>query len=360
MEDLYFYDFNFNILHILPKSKAVNYSLYYNKIGTAEIHMELSGKILKLLKEYEMFAVQGSVQWMVTGYKVNRYEIIIFGRTLNYLFSRRAVLPFATVNTDPESLVRQLVRDAYMTDKSSITLKDGRVIPVADADGNNYTLKKQDNFMLADKVGEEFKASTYRRDTGQALSDCVSDYLDCIRCGHDITADIKNKQWVFKIFKGDNHEMLLSEQNRNCTDTEKTVEKQDYYNCGFFEKTSSDEGSEGEDPEVDSDVASDWFFVPGTGTNTDIPLLRFEAVLSGTTNSEAKQSFATKKVKENVTITLKKLKFGKDYRLGDRFRVNCIFDGVSETQTVYVSGINISFENDVYNEVPKLEVYEDD
>ena len=362
--DLYFYDFEFNLLDILPRTESVNYSFYYNKIGNAEVHMDIRDKILSFLEnKTEMFIDNGGFyqngtgQWMITGWKCNNNELILFGRSLNFLLSRRVVIPFATVTMTGKELAKKLAADAYTVDRNSFTLKDGRVINIADSSGNKYTLEKQDNFIIRDDVTEEFEASTYRRDTGQTLSDCVIDYLNYNDCGHELIADVKNKQWIFRVYKGMERELTLSEENRNCSDIEKTVEKQDYYNCGFFEKTETD--SESNEETEASDRASDWIFVPGD-YGYGQPILRFEGILNGSNNSEAASSLRDKKIKESLAAALERLAYERDYRLGDVFRVIYKFGKVSRSVRMRVTGINISCDKDVFEIKPDMEVLTDD
>lgn len=352
--DLYFYDFNFNLLDIVPQTESINYSVYYNKVGNAEVHMPVRDKTLAFLESgTEMFAAGGTVQWIITGWKCNNTELILFGRTLNFLLTRRAVIPFATVNTTGKELAKSLVTDAYTVDRGEFTLKDGQVIPIADSDGNTYTLKKQDNFIIRDEVTEEFEASRYRRDTGQDLSGCVIDYLNYNTCGHEMIADVKSKQWIFRIYKGERRQLTLSEENRNCSEFEKTVEKQDYYNCGFYEKSS------GEDEEGDSDAASAWVYVPGSFDGEN-PILRFEGVLSGSTDSEARASLKDKGIKENLTAIMSRLQYGRDYMLGDEFRVIYKLGKRANSVMMRVTGVNLSFDKDVFEAVPEMEVLTDD
>lgn len=355
MNDIYFYDFNFKLLHILPRTESINYSIYYNKIGNCEIHTPTSAKLLKLITENNVIICQMietvNVQCMATGFKVSGYELIIFGRTLNHLLKKRVVIPFATVTTDAQTLVRSLITDAYMTDRTVMNLSDGRATDITDSDGVTYVLKKQDNFCLADPVDGDFDVSDYRRDVAHELSECVIEYLDYIDCGHRITADITGGKWIFEIYRGREQSLILSEQNRNCASTEKTVEAQDYISCGFYELTDTDENEQTDTSET-KQRASDWIYVPGP--EVQMPLLRFEGVLSGSCKSEAEASLKSKRIKRTLTSEIQRLKFGSDYGIGDVFTAAYNFGGVTERARVRVTGVNISIEKSATSVVPEL------
>ena len=333
-EDIRIYDIECNLLLILSKISSVNWTIYYNKVGTVEIHMAPNDYVVSQLLGYDyLLVVQGERQAVCTSHIIDD-DIGIYGRTLNWFFEKRIVLPFqieelGLERNDAESLVRYLVQQAYMVDRTMTA-----------ASGETVVLKKVDNFILAPSTGEAWPEGDYSRETSHKLIDVVIEYLDYIRCGQRLIADTKNKQFVFEIYQGQERQLRISEDNRNASGMKLTVDCLDYCNSGFFEKTQ--EQAADEEQEGNAQNTQEWFFVDQSDDIT--PLLRFEGQLSGTTASEAKASLATKKKNKTIDAEVQRLRYGVDYSLGDILSVEFQSGSYRSLQKQRVIGINYYYE----------------
>ena len=69
MEDLRFYDYEFNLRHIEPLAESVNWQMYYNGIGQFEAYFSYDSDVVALLtSEPYLVVVQGERQALITGF----------------------------------------------------------------------------------------------------------------------------------------------------------------------------------------------------------------------------------------------------------------------------------------------------
>ena len=354
MKDIIVYDFDFNKKVILTNVQSINYTLYYNAVGTAELHMYINPFLMALLNNNTpLVMVHDDIQWIVTGYKVNINELIVFGRTLNHLFTKRIVVPFVTVDIlnpngmDAQSLVRKLLTESYLLDRTEYWTGKGNNAKIYDDNHSAVTLKKVDNFVLGEPISGTFTPKAYRRDTVHDLMTLVKEYLDYIAAGHQLYFDIPNRRWVFKAWLGNEIPIVISDDNRTGSDFEKTYEAQDAFNCGIYSKDESE------------DTPLEYYYYGGKYDDTIPTILRQEASLSGKTEAEARKSMATKYAKDTLKASVYRLQYGRDYKLGDILTFQFNYGGVDFTNKMYVKAVSIAWDKDIYTCTPTLASLDD-
>ena len=93
MKDIRFYDFDFNLVYIISDWISLNWELKYNGVGTFELQLPPLSGIIQFLEEQEhLVAVQGDRQAIITGRRLED-DITIYGRTPNWLLTKRLVCP---------------------------------------------------------------------------------------------------------------------------------------------------------------------------------------------------------------------------------------------------------------------------
>lgn len=317
MEDIRIYDTDFNLLLIESKVISSNWSVYFNSVGTFEIHTfadseaaEVILNNLDLSKNKIPVIVQGDLQGIVTGIRLAE-DFTIYGKTCNWLLSRKIVPKFKssdnTTVCNPEDIARTLVSNAFA---------------------------EQSNFVLGEKVGLQ-NIENFWRNTYNPLSEVLQDVLSTQNAGHKVFFDIKNKQWVFNIYPANYSTAILSEANNNAFNSEYTYNINDYYSACWYEQEQ--EFVEGEFPDpVWTRLIKD----EKTG------IFCLECIAAATIESEAKSYIDTKKEKQEIVTEVCGLNAGEDYTLGDILRVQFRRGNILRTDYKQISGMNIGWEEE--------------
>lgn len=315
MQDIRIYDFEFNLLHIENRFTSSNWRVMYNDVGTFETHFDLDNDVVPIiLGNKYLVAVQGNQAAIITG-KLAINDLTVFGRTCNWILSRR-VTPDFTKNDTAEVIARELVTDAF-SDVANFTLGDlaGFSTPI------------------------NFWRNTYNP-THEVIRDCMLNDNG----GHEVTFDTVNKQWVFRCLKGVELPLIISEDNRNAYDTEYSEDMLNHYTAGWYETH----------PEIDDgEIVTDWIYLPGDTSKTGI--YRWETRLTGETESEANSDLKNKRYEEKVLAKLYNLKYGTDYNLGDTVRIQVKKGAFKTTVQRRITGVNLWYEHNNIGEQPIFE-----
>lgn len=315
MEDVRIYDTNFNLLHIESKIISSNWSVYFNSVGTFEIHTFADSESAEIIinnldcsDNKIPVIVQGDMQGIVTGIRLAE-DFTIYGKTCNWLLSRKIVPKFKSsdffITCNPEEIARKLVSDAF---------------------------EEQENFVLGEKVGLS-DIENFWRNTYNPLSDVVQDVLSTQNAGHSLVFDTKNKDWVFNIFPANYSKTILSEANDNAFNTEYTYSINDYFSACWYEQEQ--DFVEGEFPEpVWTRLIKD----------EKKGIFSSECVVPATVESEAKSLLDTKTIKSEIVADVCGLKVGEDYNPGDILRVQFCKGNIFRTEYKQISGVNLGWE----------------
>ncbi len=318
METIRFYDFDFCPIWDLQKLISVNWLLYYNDIGTFELHTNLQEGLAGALQAHPyLIAVQGEKQAIIVGRRFQGHECILYGRTCNWLLTRRVTPAFETQTANVETLCRQFVSDAF-EDVSELILgvKPNRT--------NEFEFEQKND------------CTTF---------EAVRSALDKMGAGHRLRIDLRNRKWIFDIFLGKPVTLTLSEDFRNIYDSVYTEDCLSYYTGGWYEaEQTADEGGEAAEA-VRTYLAGD---TEKTG------IYRWECILNHTTQEQAKNELEQQKWNKEITAKLRNVRFGREYGLGDFlvFKTRIGSDLLSAQKQV--EGVHIWYESGEVGEEPIL------
>ena len=375
MEDVRIYDYEFNLLHIEHDIVSCNWRMYENDIGNFEMHFPLESRLVQVAMENRyLVAVQGKKQAVITGRQVGT-EGILYGMTVNWLLSRFCVCD----GLDTELLAAK--------DAQSVCAD---ILERAMAGVENFVFEEQTD-MVFPEVALTVK--------GLATAfDLVQQVMLKAGGGHVLLFDAANKVWRFRLTQGKLLPFILSEQNRNCYDTEYTEDLQNYFVNGWYEQAMEDMGdwdANANNPRlVDSnegnyakayrvtvagkrfgiDFAEGDYIVckhkegtwekaekaepfPARLTSDLSGIYAWEAVLSESTESEAEKELAGKRTEAEFAAktTVSAPRWGKDYALGDSVRLE-VKKGDFRTASVRkITGVSIWYENNDIGEEPIME-----
>lgn len=309
-----FYDFEFNLIHIEPKFVNSSWRIYFNDAGTFEAHFPIESEVSAVVaKNKYLVAVQGDFSAIITGYDTKE-DFAVFGRTCNWILTKRISLPFEETQSYAGIIASKVVSGAF----SDV--------------GNFYTDTKG--------LG---KVITFIKDSAATVFEVVTECLNGSSIGHEVRFDIQNKKWIFRTFKPNETSLIISEALKNASDTAITADILDMADCGYYtKKTEDDEGNTTEE-----------LTLLDSGGKSGI--YRWEALLSGSSESEAENSLLTKKENSILTLSTHGIFYGEDYSLGDTVRVQITKGALKRTEKRRISGVEVQYRDAAKFEQPVFE-----
>ncbi len=324
MSDIRIYDFEFNLLKICHNYISSNWSIYYNDVGSFEAHFPVTDDVSKVLFSNDyLVAVQDGKTAIVTG-KQAIDEIVIYGRTPNWLLSKRITLPFGEITGTVEDLTRNVISETYGQDVIGVTK----------------------GIMWGEPAGVTEMFSLSRTDA-KTTFDIVKECLNKNKAGHRLFFDTVQKAWVYTVIMGRSLPLVVSEDNLNAHDTQYTSDCLDYCSGGWF-KEEQPEDQEGNKPDpiwkyIDSD-------------STKMGLYRWDCTLSGSAENEASDELVTKAYNRQISMQTRNLVWGKDYKLGDIVTAKIIKGALEVTEQKRIKGVHIWSE---YGDSGEQPIFED-
>lgn len=301
MNDIYFYDFDFNLLCIEKNCISSTWSLKYDDVGTFEAVFPVESDAVKtVLKNDYVIAVQGVNQAIVTG-KIISKKATIYGKTLNWILTKRIVAP-KTFNADGSAMVKDIIDEAF-------------------SDVENFETEEMSG--IGD-VNLELKSHT-------TALDVVKRCLDPLNFGHRVYADIVNKKWIFGIITQSDTDIIMSEDLKNVYNVEYADDMQNLFTDGVY---------------VDENKAS------RTITSGKEGIYRWECLLEGETEDDAKDELSKKKRKAESRAMTRDFEYPGAFKLGDKVKVRKSCAGFERLTDVYIYGVNLWYDTKVYGSEP--------
>lgn len=292
------YNFEFELIYIEPKVKSTSWAIYYNGIGTFEAHLPLTSGLLEVTSKNKYLAIcEDDKTAILTGREVGD-ELVLYGRTANWILEKRIAPKTESITGEAGTICNNLVQNAFSDIENFIALEPPQTDSV-----------------------------TTERSTYKTVYNAVSECLALCGAGHSVDFNIAQKKWVFKVYKGTEIPLLISEANKNAYDTSASYDILDLADCGYY----------GEDGYLQSENSG---------------IYRWETVLSGETEAEAVISLAEKKENEQLSLKMRGLKLGKDYNIGDIVRIQIIKGNWRITEKKLVSGVRILKKGGFSEEIP--------
>lgn len=306
---LLFYDFEFNLLLAEPKLVRSKWTVYFNGVGSFEAHLPLSSEAVRLVTDNKyLVAVQDGLSAIIVGMEL-KDELVIYGRTCNWLLSKRITPEFEAVTGKAGALAKGFVSTAFSDVENFVS-------------GTIYE-------------GDSIEFESRQATTLEVVTNCLGQE----KLGHRVSFDILAKQWVFDVLKGSENDLIMSEANKNAYDTRILADILDLATCGrFYQETESG---------FESTVLE--------GDKQKTGIFRWEAELDGKTSGEAAVSLGKMAEKNEITLKARNAVFGKDYDLGDIVRVQIIKGEYRTTVKKRISGVEIRFVQGACGEQPIFE-----
>lgn len=233
--DIRFFDFDFKLLHTENEFLSSNWTIYYNDIGTFEAHFDLNSDTLPIVMDNDyLVAVQGNLSAVVVGKKLAD-ELVIYGRTCNWLLTKRMIDAFDTTTGAIDEVLQEKVEAAFW-DSPLVAVNTVSNLPML---------------------------TTSRADKCETFS-LVQESLQLANLGHKLEFDPVNSLWIFKILKGnEDNPLVISTVNRNAYDVSIENDSLNLCNEGWYQKQYQNMGEW--DPEVNKLLDSDGNIVSGAG-----------------------------------------------------------------------------------------------
>lgn len=288
---LIFYDYEFNLLMSETNVISTSWEIHYNDVGNFEAHLPAESDAVKLIAEEKYVIVRDGKRYAVlVGFQLSD-ELVIYGRTCNWLLEKRIVEP-----SDYSGKAAVLAKNTILTafSDAGITAEDG-------IDGNTVT---------------------YSVDSRSTALSVVREILSRDNLGHSLDFDTKNKKWVFRILKGKTRPLLISEANKNAWDMSLTEDILDLATCGVYNGGSCDGGEK-------------------TG------IYRWQTQLSASGAAEAEKQLEKCAPKSELTLKLRGVMPGEDFELGDIVRVQMIKGALRKTVKKRIEGIYVESDGTV-------------
>lgn len=314
--DLRFYTFDFVLLHVEHHFSSVNWNICYNDIGTFEAHFDLQSEALPIVMEQDyLIVVQGQQAAVVVGKRLGE-DLAVYGRTCNWLLTKRVIDVFEKGEQPAEQVVNQAVKTAFSD------------VPV----------------ILAPPT-EDVLLEAAEQDNKRELFSMVQEILEQAGLGHTLEFEPIGKHWVFRILRGrNNNPLTVSVSNRNAYDMTIEHDLLDLCTEGWYKQKLEDGGEQ-------------WVQLKGTSPQTG--MRRWEGLLSGESESEAAASLLAMRRAEAVQGNTFGITYDEDYALGDIVVVQYQAGDYKKTARKRVTGVNLWYESNGCGQQPIFEEVEE-
>ena len=294
MEEIFFYDFHFNFLCSVPDFISVNLTEYFNKIGMVEIHIpKETEKVHKILGTDFLIACYKGHSFIITT-KMYEEDLTLYGRTMNFILSKRVTKAATYNDSQLETSVRKLVRNAFID--------------------SDITRLNDSHFVLGKTIGVEEKITCTIEDD-ENLSEIICEMLDMQNLGHSITFDTINRQWIFNILRGSEiKDIILSTENLNAHKLCYTHDILDYINTTRSTSIATDHDLTG--------------------------LFAFQGIVRVSGSERKKDKIKRLGRKKRITVKTADFIHDKDYNLGDTVRVQLKIGDEDICVTKKIIGVN--------------------
>jgi len=212
-------------LRTIAHPKSVKWNIRYNDVGSCEIYLQPQDESIKLFAENDdLIVVQGRLSAWVNGCADDMGGFLVSGRTLNWLTTNRQVLPFDKVDTR-ERIIRTLVTEQFI------------------AAGN----KKVPNFVLGNTIGNTTQTEYELEEYSRSLYDIIKELCEIEKIGFEVYFDYFENKYRFNLIRGidrtagTNSPLILSEVNRNFTQTQYLKNNEGYKTAGYLREVEDDE-----------------------------------------------------------------------------------------------------------------------
>lgn len=336
------YDFGYKLLAETDRAFSREWNLRFNGIGSFEGSFDISGEMCRVFADNRVLVLtDGDKQCVCTGSKIGN-RLFVYGRTPEWLLSKRVVLPFKSREifgeeyTDPETIALYLLGAAYKT--PHLTDSTGAASSVIDSDAVCEDL-------ILPEEGTSAKLERYFwRNAANTLSDVIGDLCDLCGEGYRLRFCPEEKLWRFEFVRGRTLDLIISKSLKNAYDMTLSHSVIDSAAGGYYE-LSSDKAE---------DETRTYGYLEGERNGTG--LLKWETVLSGASGeSEARSKLAACTDAKKIDCEVTGARYGTDYELGDVLRVQAEIGGYRATLSRRITGVSIICDSNGTSVKPEFE-----
>ena len=300
--DIRFYDFEFNILYILPSfSKDIGYTSCntvreFNGPGSFEI-VFVSDELKDIVEKHknDLFITWGDFQGILTGYQWNDRDksASIFGFHMNCLLERRII----TEEFDEET--GNKVLSGYITKLTKTFI-------------NKYY-----DFLEWKEVSVFGDSIDYEPESYASGNTIIQNLLSKGKAGYLIYADIPNKKYTFQVLEPKENPIMFSISNLNAYDIVESYDNKSYGTGGWY-KEEREETTTDSEGKTETKTIEEWKYYNKISAVSGI--YKKEILLSSDSEEKATTEFDSKIPFNQVSLNTRNVKYGEDYALGDIVR----------------------------------------
>ncbi len=363
--DVRFYNSDFSLLYIESLFKSVDWDILFNNVGTFEMYVSPDSPLVEIALENKLlFVKQGDRQAIITTKHLEDDRFILYGRTLNFLLSKKIVLPFEGTKD--------------ITELIELYFPKARIVC-------NFTLEE----------------SSLSLSVPQTLLKCIINILEGKGLGHKLYYDFKSNEWIFEILKGEDKGLLLCESCLNLHSFERDESILDMAKGGYYYQNVTYMGEWDAYANVpyipiSPDNYAKCYLATNYGTawglniskgnyivckdingafevseekptgfykyigEKDLSLGSFECFVNADNYNEAESKILEKSKTSTVNAKVKNVSFGTDYNLGDIVRISKKAGGKTINEKMKITGVNLWQENSSSGEMPLFSEYKEE
>jgi hypothetical protein len=299
-----FYDYEFNCILVENKVIRWQFTKLYNGIGTFVAYLPATSDAVRLVMENDYLVCRfGGEYGVVTGKEIGS-ELVIYGRTLNWLLSKRVTLPRESSVCYTGDFVQNIFEEAYSGSEGIVfgSMQKGT----------------ENSFCVS---------------APKPMSALVFDALSLDKLGNELVFDKENRRWVFNLLKGEDRSLLISEINKNASSVNITENISEIANLCYY-KTKNGYQSSGE--RLDG-------------------LYHFETYVSSDDKEDADARLSESRKESSVKLNTQGIWYKRDYNLGDTVRMQIVKGNYRCAKRLRITGVEMSCDVTGYKEKPVFE-----
>ncbi|MDO4618444.1 MAG: hypothetical protein Q4B31_02860 [Clostridia bacterium] len=331
------YDFNYNLIAECEHSLFSEWDLKLNGIGSFEGRFSINTEFSKEILSHKFLIITEEENQAVIVSKRISDIVTVYGKTPEWLLSKRMVLPFKTSEIfsgefkTPEEILIYLLNKAYKEPKKITDTGEEEAYINQNAVCND--------FIIPEPCYDKKLTRHFWRNTVNPLSDVICDLCDLMDAGYKLKFEPENRCWRFELVFPKEKNTIFSKSLKNCFDMTFKDSLLDFSGGGYFEIYSSDETEE-----------SSYAYIEDIESQGEGMLYWERSFLSASGRSEAENMLLKSKSDETVNFELLGLNYGIDYNLGDVFGVQFEagdYKNATKRKVIGVSIINSSAEKSI-------------
>lgn len=222
----------FETIYILDTYESLIWVDRYYEAGDFEIYTPMNYILLDYLKEGYYLQIEDSDRTMiiekiqVTADIDDGQHLVITGRSLESILTRRVVFPEVIVEGKLQTIIKTLLTDTIIN-------------PTSSSIGDHYKLRKIDNFVFKDSTDTAVTKVTIPEETknGEEIYEIIQGYCQDNELGFRVRLNESN-QFVFELYAGTDrsadqteHDLVLfAKQYDNISSSEFYRDSKDYKN----------------------------------------------------------------------------------------------------------------------------------